>query len=66
MNEIIMKQIFAIRETGETNMFDLPVVTSIALRAGYMELVDYLERNKGEYVHFILTGKKKQNNLNKF
>lgn len=59
MNEIIMKQIFAIRETGETNMFDLPVVTSIALRAGYMELVDYLERNKGEYVHFILTGEAK-------
>ena len=59
MNEIIMKQIFAIRETGGTNMFDLPVVTSIALRAGYMELVDYLERNKGEYVHFILTGEEK-------
>ena len=59
MNEIIMKQIFAIRETGVTNMFDLPVVTSIALRAGYMELVDYLERNKGEYVHFILTGEAK-------
>lgn len=59
MNEIIMQQILAIRETGETNMFDLPVVTSIALRAGYMELVDYLERNKGEYVHFILTGEEK-------
>lgn len=59
MNEIIMKQIFAIRATGETNMFDLPVVTSIALRAGYTELVDYLERNKGEYVHFILTGEAK-------
>lgn len=59
MNEIIMKQIFAIRETGETNMFDLPVVTSIALRVGYTELVDYLERNKGEYVHFILTGEAK-------
>jgi hypothetical protein len=59
MKLIIMKQIFAIRETGETNMFDLPVVTSIALRAGYMELVDYLERNKGEYVHFILTGEEK-------
>ena len=28
MNEIIMQQILAIRETGETNMFDLPVVTS--------------------------------------
>ena len=59
MNEIIMQQILAIRETGETNMFDLPVVTSIALRAGYMELVDYLEKNKEAYVHFILTGEEK-------
>ena len=59
MNEIIMQQILAIRETGETNMFDLPVVTSIALRAGYMELVDYLEKNKEAYVHFILTGEDK-------
>ncbi|HGS9459664.1 DUF5049 domain-containing protein [Clostridioides difficile] len=59
MNEIIMQQILAIRETGETNLFDLPVVTSIALRAGYTELVDYLEKNKGEYVHFILTGEAK-------
>ena len=56
MNEIIMQQILAIRETGETNMFDLPVVTSIALRAGYTELVDYLENKKVVYVHFILTG----------
>ena len=32
MNEIIMQQILAIRETGETNMFDLPVVTSIAFK----------------------------------
>ena len=47
MNEIIMQQILAIRETGERNMFDLPVVPSIALRAGYTELVDYLEKNKG-------------------
>ena len=59
MNEIIMQQILAIRETGETNMFDLPVVPSIALRAGNTELEDYLEKNKGEYVHFILTGEAK-------
>ncbi|MFE5278634.1 DUF5049 domain-containing protein, partial [Bacillus cereus] len=26
MNQTIKKQILAIRETGETNMFDLPVV----------------------------------------
>jgi hypothetical protein len=44
MNEIIMQQILAIRDSGETNMFDIPIVTSIALREGYIELVDYLEK----------------------
>ncbi len=57
MNDIIKSQIFAIRDTGETNMFDLPLLTSIALREGYIELIDYLEKNKEAYVHFILTGK---------
>ena len=38
MNDIIKSQIFAIRDTGETNMFDLPLLTSIALREGYISL----------------------------
>ncbi|RBP44712.1 DUF5049 domain-containing protein [Garciella nitratireducens] len=59
MNDIIKSQIFAIRDTGETNMFDLPLLTSIALREGYSKLVDYLEKNKEAYVHFILTGEDK-------
>ncbi|VIG15434.1 Uncharacterised protein [Clostridioides difficile] len=40
-------------------MFDIPIVTSIALKEGYNELVDYLEKNKEAYVHFILTGEEK-------
>jgi hypothetical protein len=59
MYQTIKKQILAIRDSGETNMFDIPIVTSIALREGYSKLVDYLEKNKGEYVHFILTGEEK-------
>lgn len=59
MNEIIMQQILAIRDSGETNMFDIPIVTSIALKEDYNELVDYLEKNKEAYVHFILTREEK-------
>jgi hypothetical protein len=46
MYQTIKKQILAIRDSGETNMFDIPIVTSIALKEGYNELVDYLEKNK--------------------
>jgi len=60
MNEIIKQQILAIRDSGESNMFDIPIVTSIALREGYIELVEYLKRNKEAYGHFILTGKDKK------
>lgn len=59
MYQTIKKQILAIRDSGETNMFDIPIVTSIALKEGYNELVDYLEKNKEAYVHFILTGEEK-------
>jgi len=56
MNDTIRNQILAIRDTGETNMFDIPVVKGIALREGYTELLNYLEKHKGAYVRFILTG----------
>ena len=57
MNPIIKEQILAIRETGETNMFDVPVVEIIAIRDGYYDLADYLSEHKIEYCRFILTGK---------
>ena len=57
MNRMIRDQILAIRDTGETNMFDVTVVTKIAIREGYTELRDFLENNKEAYAHFILTGK---------
>ena len=37
-------------------MFDVPVVTKIAIREWYTELIDFLEKNKEDYAHFILTG----------
>ena len=59
MTEEIRDQILAIRETGETNMFDIPVVIDIAERDGYYELIDYLSEHRDDYVRFILTGEVK-------
>ncbi len=57
MNATIKKQILAIRDSGETNMFDTRTVQYIANREGFYDLVVYLEEHKKEYVNFILTGK---------
>lgn len=46
----------AIRDSGETNMFDIHTVQYIANREGFYELVVYLEEHQREYVHFIFTG----------
>ena len=56
MTDIIRQQILAVRETGLTNMFDLPAVQRIANDMLFFELVVFLEENRSEYVHFILTG----------
>lgn len=56
MTEIVKEQILAIRETGITNMFDLPMVQRLAFERDFFDLVIYLEEHPKEYVHFILTG----------
>ena len=56
MTERVKEQILAIRETGITNMFDLPVVQRLAYERDFFELVTYLEEHPKEYVHFIITG----------
>ena len=56
MTETIKKQILAIRDTGLTNMFDVNAVQRLAYERDFYELVVYLEENRKEYVHFILTG----------
>ncbi len=56
MTESIKEQILAIRETGLTNMFDLPVVQRLAYDRDFFDLVIYIEEHPKEYVHFILTG----------
>ena len=56
MTQIIKEQILAVRDTGETNMFDVNAVQYIANREGYYELVVYLMDNRKEYCNFIMTG----------
>ncbi len=56
MDEKVKEQILAIRDTGLTNMFDLPLVQRLAYERDFYELVLYLEEHRKEYAHFILTG----------
>ena len=56
MTDKVRKQILAIRDTGLTNMFDVVAAQRIANDMGFYELVVYLEENRKEYTHFILTG----------
>lgn len=56
MTDKVRKQILAIRDTGLTNMFDVVAVQRIANDMCFNELVVYLEENRKEYAHFILTG----------
>ena len=57
MTNKIKEQILAIRDSGETNMFDVRKVQEIALREGYDELLIYLADNVEAYSRFILTDK---------
>ena len=56
MTEIVKEQILAIRDTGLTNMFDLPMVQRLAYERNFFDLVVYIEEHPKEYAHFILTG----------
>ena len=56
MNPTIKEQILAIRDTGLTNMFDVPRVRELAEKFGYGELAAYLTTNTAEYARFILYG----------
>ena len=58
--DTVRRQILAVRDTGETNMFDVPMVQQIANRLGYYELVLFLIDHRKEYAHFIMTGEIKE------
>ena len=56
MTEKIREQILAIRDSGLTNMFDIPIVQRLAFERDFYDLVIYLEEHPKEYARFILTG----------
>lgn len=56
MDEKIKKQILYIRDTGLTNMFTVSTVQRIAYENDFYELVNFIEENKKECIHFILYG----------
>lgn len=56
MDKKIREQIFKVRDTGLTNMFDLTAVKLIAYELEFRELVSFIEEHQKEYVKFILTG----------
>ncbi len=56
MTNKVREQIFVIRNTGLTNMFDVNTVQRMAHEMNFFELVVFLEEHKDQYVHFILTG----------
>lgn len=66
MTQEVMKQILLVRDTGETNMFDMQAVQYIAINNDWFDLVAYLgdlsnyrlsRPIKKEYFNFIVTGK---------
>jgi hypothetical protein len=54
--QTVRDQILKVRDTGETNMFDVPAVQAIANRLGYYELVIFLMDHRKEYANFIMKG----------
>ena len=56
MTEKVKEQILAIRNTGLTNMLDIPMVQRLAFDRDYYELVCWIEEHKKAYWHFIMTG----------
>ncbi len=58
MTDKVREQIFAVRATGRTNMFDLNMVQIIANEMDFYELVIFIEEHRDKYVRFILTGER--------
>ncbi len=56
MNEAIRKQILAVKETGEVNLFDRYGVQALANEMNFYDLVVFIEEEPKAYQHFILTG----------
>ena len=56
MTDEVKEQILAIRDSGETNMFDSRTVQYLANQRNFYELVCFIEDHRKEYANFILYG----------
>ena len=59
LTDRIKDQILKVRDTGKTNMFDIPAVKRIAFDLECFDLVIFLEDHRKEYTDFIMTGVQK-------
>lgn len=59
LTDRIKDQILKVRDTGKTNMFDIPTVQRIAFDLECFDLVIFLEDHRKEYTDFIMTGVQK-------
>ena len=56
MTDQVREQLLAIRATGLTNMFDVPVVERLAIERGFYELARFVKENTRQYVFFLIYG----------
>ena len=54
--EVIKEQILAIRDTGQTNMFDQKKVMEIANDMDFYELFCFIVEHPNDYSKFIISG----------
>ena len=54
--QTVRDQLMAIRDSGETNMLDVPMVQRLAFDHEYYELVSFIEEHKESYAAFIMKG----------
>jgi hypothetical protein len=52
----VRDQILSIRDSGETNMLDIPMVQRLAFDHEYYELVSFIEDHRKSYAAFIMKG----------
>ena len=56
MTDKVFRSILAIRDSGDSNMFDIHTVQRLAYDQEMYELVMYIEEHPREYFHFIMYG----------
>ena len=56
VSERVLDGLEAVRESGETNMFDYNAAIMIASKLGYDDTVEWMLNNKEGYLHGIMVG----------